>query len=65
MAKYIKYIGASELLGEVASDGGLYWMVYLFQDVEGSRTKKIIDTSRVVAIPKWSTQIIIKEDLAT
>ncbi len=65
MPKFIKYYGAEEYLGEVASDGGFYWMVYLFRDVEESRKKRIVDTSRVVAIPKWCTKIDIMEDFTT
>ena len=64
MPKLIKYIGADEYLGEVAAETKYYYLVHIYRDKDGSRTKKTIDP-RLVSIPKWCTQITTMEDLTT
>lgn len=53
--KLIKYIGATEPLGEIEKGDSFYWRVHPIIKTEKTQT---IDYRRVVCHPKWNTEII-------
>lgn len=56
MARLLKFIGSSDVLGEIARECKYYYLVYPY--TEGSKGKYYFDYSRVVAHSKWNTTII-------
>lgn len=56
MSKQIKYIGSEHILGEIARDSGFYWLIHPY--IEDNRGRVVLDVTRVIAHPKWSTEQI-------
>lgn len=59
MADKLKYIGATDFLGEIESESCYYWLVHPYR--QDSKGKTFVDFSRVVSFPKWSTRVV-KDD---
>lgn len=64
IGQQLRYTGARESLGIIAKDGGFYWLVHpvIAGDKKGDN---VIDYTRVVCHPKWSTKIINDGGLTT
>lgn len=54
--QYLKYKGNDYILGEIIGEDSFYWHVR-------RRPTKEDPTQRMVAHPKWSTQVIEEEDI--
>lgn len=60
MGQLLKYIGSDTVLGEIAKDGGFYWLVHPY--IETTKKQKVIDPTKVVCHAKWTTEIIKRGD---
>ena len=56
MAKLLKFVGSADILGEISREMKYYYLVYPYR--EGAKGKHYFDYTRVIAHPKWNTQII-------
>lgn len=59
--RLLKYIGDDYILGEISTEDAYYWRIHPFITVENK--KPIIDYTRVVCHPKWSTEIVKEEGI--